>query len=197
MQFFRVGHLCQIHTITMASASSQAAGSSASAASTLASASGSVKSQYGDEALLTYDVLNEKEAISFVADDGAGASVLFSGTTRDSFRGKQVTKLEYESYTSLALKTLEHLLTQAHTSAPFANNPIPISSNAEPGSVTDDRIMRCYIAHRLGTVKVGECSILIAVSSPHRKEAFIVAEWLLEEGQEECGCLEERVLCVG
>ncbi|KAJ9478108.1 Molybdopterin synthase catalytic subunit [Pseudozyma hubeiensis] len=150
---------------------------------TSASTSGSIKSFHGDEAILTYDVLGEKEAIRSVADDGAGATVLFSGTTRDSFRGKQVTRLEYEAYSSLALKTLQSLLVKAHTSAPFADNPIPLSANADPGSKdsSDDRITRCYIAHRLGPVSVGECSILIAVSSPHRKEAFAVAEWLLEE----------------
>jgi len=95
--------------------------------------------------------------------------------------GKQVTKLEYEAYTSLALKTLTDLLESAHTSAPFLGNPIPRSTNAASDENEDDRITRCYIAHRLGEVKVGECSILIAVSSPHRKEAFVVAEWLLEE----------------
>lgn len=96
-----------------------------------------------------------------------------------------MTKLEYEAYTSLALKTLHSLLEDAHTPAPFAENPIPRSENAAPVSNAStgdsDRITRCYIAHRLGEVSVGECSILIAVSSPHRKEAFTVAEWLLEE----------------
>lgn len=93
-----------------------------------------------------------------------------------------MTKLEYEAYTSLALKTLSTLLEKAHTRAPFLDNPVPISANAAPSSTNaDDRVSKCYIAHRLGQVKVGECSILIAVSSPHRKEAFVVAEWLLEE----------------
>ena len=49
---------------------------------------GSVKSRLGDAAVLTYDELDEKEAMRFVADDGAGATVLFSGTTRDSFKGQ-------------------------------------------------------------------------------------------------------------
>ncbi|SPO21996.1 related to molybdopterin synthase large subunit [Ustilago trichophora] len=160
------------------------AGSSTLLAYPPSSVSGSIKSSHGDEAVLTYDELQEKEAIRFVADDGAGATVLFSGTTRDSFKGKQVTRLEYEAYTSLALKTLSSLLEKAHTYVPFLNNPIPRSANAAPHSISEeeeDRVTRCYIAHRLGEVAVGECSILIAVSSPHRKEAFVVAEWLLEE----------------
>jgi len=52
------------------------------------SVSGSVKSRLGDAALLTYDELDEKAAIRYVADDGAGATVLFSGTTRGSFKGQ-------------------------------------------------------------------------------------------------------------
>ncbi|KAF6767139.1 Molybdopterin biosynthesis MoaE [Kalmanozyma brasiliensis GHG001] len=146
------------------------------------STAGGLTTELGDTAFLTYDELDEKAALRSVADDGAGATVLFSGTTRDSFRGKQVIKLEYEAYTSLALKTLQSLLERAHTSAPFADNPLPLSANADPNTdSSEDGVTRCYIAHRLGEVKVGECSILIAVSSPHRKEAFVVAEWLLEE----------------
>lgn len=160
---------------------SQAASSSASAYPP-SSVSGSIKTPRGDLAVLTYDQLTESEAIRFVSDPGAGATVLFSGTTRDSFKGKAVTKLEYESYTPLALKTLSGLLEAAHSSAPFAENPTPISANADPAEQEkEDRVERCYIAHRLGEVGVGECSILIAVSSAHRKKAFVVAEWLLEE----------------
>ena len=42
-------------------------------------------------------------------------------------------------------------------------------------------ILRCSVHHRLGTVPVGEPSIVIAVSSPHRKEAFVACEYILEE----------------
>lgn len=73
----------------MASSSAHEAGPSTAPAHP-SSNSSSIKSQHGDEAVLTYDVLDEKDAIAFVADDGAGATVLFSGTTRDSFRGEQL-----------------------------------------------------------------------------------------------------------
>jgi len=42
-------------------------------------------------------------------------------------------------------------------------------------------LIRCTVHHRLGTVPVGEPSIVIAVSSPHRKEAFAACELILEE----------------
>ena len=160
--------------------SSQAASSSSAYPPT--SISGSTQTSRGDIAILTYDQLSESDAVRCVSDPGSGATVLFSGTTRDSFKGKTVTKLEYEAYTPLALKTISSLLEAAHTSAPFADTPVPASANAAPSEGgKEDRVQRCYIAHRLGEVGVGECSILIAVSSAHRKEAFVVAEWLLEE----------------
>lgn len=48
---------------------------------------------------------------------------------------------------------------------------------AAPGSEN----IRCAVHHRLGTVPVGEASIVIAVSSPHRKEAFRICEDILEQ----------------
>lgn len=96
--------------------------------------------------------------------------------------GKQVTKLEYESYHQLAMLTLKDIMIKAHTLVPFSESPLAVSTNADTSqSSTADRITRCFIAHRLGEVPVGESSIMIAVSSAHRKEAFVVAEWILEE----------------
>jgi molybdopterin synthase catalytic subunit len=45
-------------------------------------------------------------------------------------------------------------------------------------------LVKCAVYHRLGTVPVGEPSIVIAVSSPHRKEAFVACEYILEEVKE-------------
>ena len=42
-------------------------------------------------------------------------------------------------------------------------------------------LVQCAVVHRLGNVPVGEPSIVIAVSSPHRKEAFVACEYILEE----------------
>jgi molybdopterin synthase catalytic subunit len=48
-------------------------------------------------------------------------------------------------------------------------------------SASETSLIRCAIYHRLGTVPVGDPSIVIAVSSPHRQEAFIACENILEE----------------
>jgi molybdopterin synthase catalytic subunit len=65
------------------------------------SVAGSVRGRQGDVALLTYDELDEKRATSFVADDGAGATVLFSGTTRNSFQGALIPSPTWESLADL------------------------------------------------------------------------------------------------
>ena len=74
--------------------------------------------------------------------------------------GKTVTRLEYQAYSKLAIKTMAGILQVARSSIP---------------------ILHCALYHRLGTVPVGEPSIVIAVSSPHRKEAFRACEFILEE----------------
>ncbi|KAF7193580.1 Molybdopterin synthase catalytic subunit [Pseudocercospora fuligena] len=109
---------------------------------------------------LTYDALDATAQMARVKSAKAGAVVLFAGTTRDSFNAKTVTHLSYSTYTPLALKTLSHIartLLQKHSLTSIA------------------------ITHRLGPVQIGEESILIAVSSPHRQAAWKAGEECLEE----------------
>lgn len=125
---------------------------------------------------LTYDHLNPTNSINRVKSPKAGAVVLFAGTTRDSFNNLLVKSLTYQSYIPLALRTL---LTIAR------------SMKEKHGLIS------ISIIHRLGTVPIGEESILIAVSAPHRQAGWrggeetleIVKEkveiWKLEEFQED------------
>ncbi|KAJ7103577.1 Molybdopterin biosynthesis MoaE [Mycena belliarum] len=110
---------------------------------------------------LSYERLDVQTIIASVTNDGAGATAVFIGTTRDSFQGKSVTRLEYQAYSKLALKTMGSIV---QTSIP-----------------QDSAAIRCAVHHRLGVVPVGEPSIVIAVSSPHRQEAFVACERILED----------------
>lgn len=92
------------------------------------------------------------------AADGGG-NVLFLGSTRGITDGVTTLSLDYEAHEPLALTMLEELRSAAMTR--FA-------------------LCGCAIVHRLGRVGVGEASIAIAASAPHRREAFAAAEWLLE-----------------
>ena len=100
---------------------------------------------------LTHNPLNPEKITSQVRRDINGAVVTFLGATRNNFQGKQVLTLEYEAYEEMALKKLEEV--REELQAQFDLEDIAIS-------------------HRIGTVPIGEISLVVAVASPHRKEAF-------------------------
>jgi len=140
--------------------------------------------------VLTYDKLDSKTIIQSVQDDTAGAIAVFIGTTRNSFQGalnthppfalsirvpgQVVTRLEYQAYTELAVKTMTDIFLSAHANATRSKHAALSGPPVSP-------LLHCVVHHRLGVVPVGEASIVIAVSSPHRKEAFVACEYLLEQ----------------
>jgi molybdopterin synthase catalytic subunit len=109
---------------------------------------------------LTSTPLDPTTHIKAVRSPHAGATVLFLGTTRDTFDSRPVATLAYSSYVPLALKTLHSIANAVHK-----NHDLTAIS----------------IVHRLGDVPVGEESIVIAVSSPHRQAAWRAGEEALEE----------------
>ncbi|UPK91006.1 hypothetical protein LCI18_001941 [Fusarium solani-melongenae] len=117
-------------------------------------------SDEGCHVALTHDHLNAQAIMDRVRSPSAGAIVLFAGTTRDSFAGKPVKELQYTAYRPRALRSM---LTIAR-------------------DVRDRHGLRgVAMIHRLGTVPIGEESILIAVSAPHRQAAWRAGEEALEE----------------
>jgi len=109
---------------------------------------------------LTNGPLNPSHIIDMVRSPSAGAIVLFAGTTRDNFAGKTVIHLDYEAFPALAIPSLRTISTTAKSRW---------------------SLHAVAVVHRLGRVPIGEESILIAVSSAHRKEAWEAGEWILEE----------------
>ncbi len=90
-----------------------------------------------------------------------------------SLSGKIVTRLTYEAYSSLCIKTFASI---THSAKALPSEPTRIhASNA-----VADRPVKVAIHHRLGEVPVGQASIVIAVSSPHRRQAFEACEYILE-----------------
>ena len=89
-----------------------------------------------------------------VTDQCTGATSLFVGTTRDNFQGKKVLRLEYEAYEGMARKELDKLCQLVRSKWP--------------------EVHKIAIHHRLGVVEVTEASVVIAVSSPHRKDSLEV-----------------------
>ena len=97
--------------------------------------------------------------MSSVASNDAGAVVLFLGTTRQFTHGRRTESLDYECYPEMAEKKLAELESQARQRWPLTG---------------------CAVVHRLGHLEVGEASIAIAVSSPHRQVAFEAGKWLID-----------------
>lgn len=108
---------------------------------------------------LTHEPLDSAIILARVASKEAGAVVLFLGTTRELTRGRQTLSLDYECYPEMAEKQLAELEAEARQRWPLVN---------------------CAIVHRLGHLELGEASIAIAVSSPHRQAAFEAGQWLID-----------------
>uniref|UniRef100_A0A1I8GKF3 Molybdopterin synthase catalytic subunit n=2 Tax=Macrostomum lignano TaxID=282301 RepID=A0A1I8GKF3_9PLAT len=94
-----------------------------------------------------------------VVDPTCGAVCHFVGTTRDSFEGREVVRLEYEAYEEMARKEMLAICLQARQRWSC--------------------LRHLAIYHRTGLVPVGEASIIIAVSSPHRSEAIKAVEFAI------------------
>ena len=103
--------------------------------------------------------LNVERAIAYVSDARAGGIATFLGTTRGETNGsgQALTALSYEAYRDMAATQLKDLAKQARQRWPKA-----------------------AILHRIGVVKLAEPSVIIAVSTPHRSEAFEACRWLID-----------------
>lgn len=86
--------------------------------------------------------------------------------------------MTYEAYTDLCMKTLGKIVTSAR-GLPALSTTHHAVATTTPSN--EQKLTRIAVHHRLGEVPVGEASIVIAVSSPHRREAFEACEYLLEE----------------
>jgi molybdopterin synthase catalytic subunit len=89
-----------------------------------------------------------------------GATVTLDGYVRQFTKHKETLYLVYEAYETMALKEMGKLIEQAHQRFEIAG---------------------VGIVHRLGRLEIGETSVVISVSAPHRKAAFEACEWLIKE----------------
>ena len=109
--------------------------------------------------LLTHDPLDADALTRSVASPRAGAVVLFLGTVR-AVTGDEVTlALEYDAYAPMAAAQLDKLEADVRARWP---------------------VIGVAFAHRLGRLGVGEVSVAVAVSSPHRVDAFEAAKYAID-----------------
>lgn len=109
------------------------------------------------------EALDPRVTEALVARPEAGATVTFIGTVRDHGRGKPVTHLEYEAYEAAAEMGMAEIGEEIRARWPVAG---------------------VAIAHRVGSLAIGEASVVICVSSAHRDAAFAACQYAIERIKE-------------
>lgn len=97
--------------------------------------------------------------VAEVSETGCGAILTFLGTVRDRHHGRAVLRLEYSAYEEMAVSELRAIAVEVRERWP---------------------VRRIAIVHRIGTLEIGEVSIAIVLSLPHRKEGFAALEHAID-----------------
>jgi molybdopterin synthase catalytic subunit len=109
---------------------------------------------------ITASVINSAEVLADVGSTADGAALLFLGTVREEHDGRPVRGMRYDAYAAMADSVLGQIAREAGEQA------------------GTDRIS---VVHRTGELAIGEVSVAIAVSTPHRAEAFEAARYIIEQ----------------
>jgi molybdopterin synthase catalytic subunit len=112
---------------------------------------------------LLYEPLSVERCIDAVRRPGSGGLVTFIGSVREVSEGKKVRQLEYEAYEPMALEKLHQVIEEATERWP---------------------VQAMAIQHRLGKLAIGEDAVIIAVSCPHRAEAFAACQYAIDRLKE-------------
>ena len=114
----------------------------------------------GGAFLLSDEPLSLDRAVDEVRDERAGAIATFTGTTRISSRGRDVRYLDYEAYAGMAERVMEEI-----------------------AATLGKRYELCSVAihHRVGRCAIGDTSVVIAVSAPHRQDALAACKDAIDE----------------
>ncbi|MBA2338009.1 MAG: molybdenum cofactor biosynthesis protein MoaE [Acidimicrobiia bacterium] len=115
----------------------------------------------GDQIAVSAHPIDPSRVLEAVSDPGCGAVVLFLGTVRDHSAGIEgVTHLEYEAYGGVVEGKIAEIVAEARERWP---------------------VRRVAAVHRIGELGVGDISVAVATSSPHRPDAFEAARYLIDE----------------
>lgn len=125
---------------------------------------------------ITEEALSEQVCLDKVQDPGAGGTVLFVGTVRNQTAGKEVIRLEFESYVPMAIKEMQKIAEQAMEKWP---------------------VHHISIHHRVGILDIGEIPVLIAVSAAHRGAAFDACEYAIDTLKETVPIWKKEIFADG
>ena len=102
------------------------------------------------------------EAENFISSSEFGASIFFSGTVRNQNDNKSVLGITYDSHDALVIKSFEEIYNEADQKLNIKNKAV-------------------FIDHAKGYLNLGEISIIIAVATKHREEAYKISRYIIEE----------------
>lgn len=122
------------------------------------------------------DPIEVAPVLDLVADPAAGASCLFVGTVRDHGEAGAVTGITYEAWEELATERLTQIAGEVFDGWP---------------------VRRVALVHRHGALEVGEASVVVAVSSAHRAEAFDAARHAIERLKHDVPIWKRETLASG
>ncbi len=108
---------------------------------------------------ITHERLDRDALVAAVSHASVGGIVVFEGVVRDNARGKQVRYLEYDVYPEMAVQQIREIVAEAERRW---------------------GVERVAVAHRVGKLEIGEASVIIAVASPHRGEAFDACRYIID-----------------
>ena len=102
------------------------------------------------------------KAEKFIKDSKFGASIYFLGTVRNINDNKTVTGITYDSHDEMVIKSFEEIYNEANEKLEIKNKAV-------------------FIDHAKGYLNLGEISIIIAVATKHREEAYKLSRYIIEE----------------
>lgn len=113
---------------------------------------------------ISREPLQVQEVLDLVRGPGLGGLVLFCGMVRDSNLGKQVVRLDYEAYDSMAVRSMATIRESIEAATPGA---------------------KLAMIHRVGSLAIGDLAVLVAAATPHRAEAFAACREAIERLKKE------------
>ncbi len=108
---------------------------------------------------ITEQLIEVQKVIEAASLKEAGAINTFIGTVRNHTSGKRVIRLEYEAYEPMAIAEIQKIIDRATLQWPLTG---------------------WAISHRIGTMLPGEIAVVVAVSTPHRKDSFAACQFIID-----------------
>ncbi len=108
---------------------------------------------------ITDSPINIDKVIKSVTSENAGAIDVFIGTVRNKTKGKPVVKLDFEAYEPMAIAEMRKIVNIAKQKW---------------------SIEKIAVVHRVGLLEIGDVPVVIAVSTPHRKDSFDACQFVID-----------------